>query len=458
MSEAETKPAVAAEPGLLRRVGRAAWRARRPIVIVAAVAVLAAGAVLGVMKLLEPRPPSGLLASLDLPKKNNCGKDLVQFKRPPRSDDIWVFPLDSTWHHTRPCLDNLRVAAESQPADAPIHDFIYNQVLFILSQKPVRFYSNGGDGKQLFLGDVIDSNRKIDFGKFDRIVYVNHFDVAHNSMSHVDLMIFMFMAATTYLSAPEPQPERAAIYEALGRAVINVVLDPVEERGLRTRTACELRDGANCSWFHAVTNRYRPASNVGGTLNKDLQVIRDLYRGMLVLEKLQAMSPTPVREAEIAEMRSATTEGINQLVYSAGIKGGAPVPNLFEYIAVDPEGKPIENSWLFYAINVQKKRGYFLQREYWKNCSYHIKDMLHLFYILKDSGHLADTSGFREPSDYLGGKSLLDFIVDSYTDKVDGPDGLYKDSPTRPNGNYLACQEGYKDPAPKNVVQYLRDY
>ena len=49
-------------------------------------------------------------------------------------------------------------------------------------------------------------------------------------------------------------------------------------------------------------------------------------------------------------------------------------------------------------------------------------------------------------------------IVDSYTDKVDGPDGLYKDSPTRPNGNYLACQEGYKDPAPKNVVQYLRDY
>ena len=75
----------------------------------------------------------------------------------------------------------------------------------------------------------------------------------------------------------------------------------------------------------------------------------------------------------------------------------------------------LANSWLYYGINLQKKRGYFLQREYWKNCSYHMKDMLHLYAILTETGNLADTSGLTAPSSYLGGKSLLDYIVDTYT-------------------------------------------
>ena len=61
--------------------------------------------------------------------------------------------------------------------------------------------------------------------------------------------------------------------------MISVVTDTIPEKGLRTRTQCELRPELQCSWFHAVTNRYRPTSNTGGTLNKDLQVIRDLNRG-----------------------------------------------------------------------------------------------------------------------------------------------------------------------------------
>ncbi len=447
-----------AAAGFLGAVARGVWRFRLLLAIVAAAVVVAVGGVIAAKEILRPRPPADLVASLGLPKKNNCGDELVQFKRPPRSDDIWVFPLDGTWHHTRPCLDNLRVAAADQAVDAPIHDFIYNQVLFILSQKPVRFYSHGGDGKQQFLGEVLDADRQIDFSKFDRVVYVNNFDVAHNSMSHVDLMIFMFNAADVYRNGPNPDPARAAVYEALGEAVIRVVLDTVPERGLRTRTECELRPGEHCSWFHAVTNRYRPAANVGGTLNKGLQVIRDLYRGSLVLEKVDAAAPDPHRETLIKAMRDATAEGINQLVYSAGIKGGAPVPNLFEYIPVNEAGKPIQDSWLFYAINVQKQRGYFLRRAPYKNCSYHYKDMLHLYFILKDSGHLADMSGFREPSEYLGGKSLLHFILDSYTDKVDGPDGLYKDSPTETNGNYLGCKEGFRDPPPQHTIDYLRDF
>ena len=64
----------------------------------------------------------------------------------------------------------------------------------------------------------------------------------------------------------------------------------------------------------------------------------------------------------------------------------------------------------------------------------------------------------REPSEYLGGKSLLHFILDSYTDKVDGPDGLYKDSPTETNGNYLGCKEGFRDPPPQHTIDYLRDF
>ena len=97
-------------------------------------------------------------------------------------------------------------------------------------------------------------------------------------MSHVDLMIFMFAAAENYLVGPNPNPELGHIYEALGDAVISVALDPVAEKGLRSRSQCALRPELQCSFFHAVTNRYRPTSDTGGTLNKALQVVRDLNR------------------------------------------------------------------------------------------------------------------------------------------------------------------------------------
>ena len=45
-----------------------------------------------------------------------------------------------------------------------------------------------------------------------------------------------------------------------------------------------------------------------------------------------------------------------------------------------------------------------------------------------------------------------------YTGKLDGPDGLYKDTPTVPDGSYAGCKEGFKPPAPQFVVDYLRDY
>ena len=151
-------------------------------------------AAIAIAYIFRPTPPPGLITALNLPKKNNCGEELVQVKRKPHFD-FWVFPLDGTWHHTRPCLDNLLAAARTQPADAPIHDFIYEQVLFILSQKPVRFYEQD-DPKQKMLAKVVDEETgALDFSKFDRIVYVNKRDIAHNSMSHVDLMIFLFAAA-----------------------------------------------------------------------------------------------------------------------------------------------------------------------------------------------------------------------------------------------------------------------
>jgi len=450
-------PATGQGAGFLRSFGRLLKRFRWPIAIAATVVAIAIVAAIAIPVIFRPTPPPGIIEALNLPKKNNCGEELVQVKRKPQFD-FWVFPLDGTWHHTRPCLDNLLAAARTQPADAPIHDFIYNQVLFILSQKPVRFYQFA-DPKQNMLAKVVDEEtRALDFSKFDRIVYVNKHDIPHNSMSHVDLMIFLFAAAENYLIGENPDPDRGRVYEALGDAVISVVTDTIPEKGLRTRTQCELRPEFHCSWFHAVTNRYRPTSNTGGTLNKDLQVIRDLNRGTMVLDRMQQKVPTDARAALIARLRTAAGEGMNQLVYSAGLKGGAPVPNLFEYIPVTDDGKPIANSWLFYAINVEKQRGYFLQREYWKNCSYHIKDMLHLYAILKEAGSLADTSGFTQPSDYLGGKGLLDYIVDTYTAKLESPEGLYKDSPTQPNGSYLGCLEGYKKPAPKYVVEYLRNF
>jgi hypothetical protein len=431
---------------------------RRPrIMLAAAILAVAAGVLAAVLSLVLPSgPPKGLVVSLDLPKGNACGKKLVAFRRLPEIDR-WAFPLDRTWHHTRPCLRDMLAAAEKQPPDAPIHAFLEDQVLFILSQKPVRFYHHG-DGTQKSLRDVLTPDRDLDFGAFDRVVYVNRRDVAHNAMSHVGLMQSLFEAARIYAVGPHPDPERAAAYQALGQAVVAVALDPVAELGLRTRLPCDLRDGLACSWFHAVTNRNRDASDVGGTLNKNLQVIRDLNRGAIVMAGIQAAAPTPERAALIAELEAATAEGINQLVYSSGLAGPNHTPSLFDYLPRNAGGVPIPKAWLYYAINVPKAKGYYLRREYWKNCSYHVLDMNHLHFILKEGGHLTDTSGFREPAAMLGGKSILHFILDTYLDKLEGPDGLYKDTPTEPDGEYMGCKEGFKPPAPQFVVDFFRDY
>jgi hypothetical protein len=265
------------------------------------------------------------------------------------------------------------------------------------------------------------------------------------------------MAAANYTTGPNPDPARAATYQALADAVISVVTDTVPEKGLRSRSQCDLRPELQCSWFHAVTNRFRKTSDTGGTLNKDLQVIRDLNRSAGNLEKIQEIAPDPARQALIDRLRAASAEGINQLVYSAGLAGPAATPSLFDFIPKDETGKPVQNSWLYYAINVPKKNGYFLRGNVFKNCSYHIKDMLHLYAILDEAGGLTDTRGFREASPHLGGKGILDYIVETYTNKIaDG--GLYQDSATAGLGNYKACKEGYKDPAPQEVVDYLRDF
>jgi hypothetical protein len=421
------------------------------VLAVAAIALAAA------LVLFAPSgPPRGLVASLDLPKSSACGKKLVEFRRLPEIDR-WAFPLDRTWHHTKPCLRDLLAAAESQPPEAPIHAFIADQVLFILSQKPVRFYRHGDDAR-MSLREVLTADLELDFTAFDRIVYTNRRGSAHNAMSHAGLVQSLFEAVRIYATGPNPDPARADAYEAIGTAVIAVVLDPVAEQGLRTRLPCDLREGLHCSWFHAVTNRNRDASDVGGTLNKNLQVIRDLNRGARVLAGIQAVAPTAGRGTLIAGLEKGAGEGINQLVYSSGLAGPNHTPSLFDYLPRNAAGVPIEKAWLYYAINVPKAKGYYLRREYWKNCSYHILDMVHLHFILQEAGHLTDTSGFREPVAMLGDRSILHFILDTYLDKLEGPDGLYKDTPTEPDGEYMGCKEGFKPPAPQFVVDFLRDY
>jgi len=429
-------------------------RVARPLSILAAVFGVATALCLAPTTKVEAgSAPSIDLEQLGLPADGACGTKAVTFRAKKKSPEHTVFEVDLTSAQHRHCLSTLLTAAEKQPKTAPIHDFIYFQVLHNLSNRIVRFYQHGS-AERTGLAHVVDSNEQFNFAKFDRVIFVNKHGLPHNSMAQAKLGSLFFLASLDEFTSKNPDTERANAYLRLGLASYGPVLDEIGEGGLRSRGKCDLKPEYKCSWFHAVTSRSRQDAPLsGGTLNKHLIATARLFESADILSKIDGYIDLDLKPT-IEAYRTAAIEGVNQLSFSSGNRAPGAAPNLIDYIPKTQDGKPVKESWLYYALNPATQKPYFLKHKQYKNCRYHIIDVNSIFTILAEYGSYTDLNGLTQFNPYLG-ESILDFVVDTYRFKQ-SHGGIYTDSETMGDGNFRGCLDGDVGLG-EDVMNYLSD-
>jgi hypothetical protein len=197
------------------------WKRWRVLILSAIVVLVVVSGVVGVgvAWFSGSRSENGaaLAAGLGLPREHACGTGTTVFSPWPGADEVEVFALERTWHWVGQCLRPIldRVGQKKSRAAAN-DDFLFAQVLYVLSRPPVRFYRAGDDDRHR-LDDVLGDDGHIDRSMFDRVVYTNEHEVAHNAMSQGALGGWLRGAARSYARRGD-RPELAAVYEALGNA------------------------------------------------------------------------------------------------------------------------------------------------------------------------------------------------------------------------------------------------
>ena len=422
------------------------WKTVSLSAITAFVSVVA-GNILFATLFTETVSAAPLVDELKLPGDHACGTVTATFQATTGAPKRTVFKLNDDWHTINPCLKSLRNAANNQNATAPIHQFLYYQTLYVLSQPDVQFSDLAGT-KDWTLKNVVNKKEELDLGKIQRLTYLSDMEEAYDGMGQTDFAIWALSAYKTVLEKKGTNPYHGEVYKALAMASMEVVAAPAASGGLRSQSTCGLQPMYMCSWFHSKTSSAGSAED-GMTLNKHLHVVRDLYDFAQDLKNLSVAESQTYAD----KYSAAAVEGMHQLVYATGIKGGV-APNLFDFVARKPNGEAIQNSWLYYGYSPSGS-GYFLKKTPAKNCGYHKRDINLLVSLFDRMGGLVDTTGFTTPP--VGGnlnKSILVFIVRAYELKVE--DGLYKDSKTSTGGNFLACGEDIGSPITDADLAYLR--
>jgi hypothetical protein len=127
-----------------------------------------------------------------------------------------------------------------------------------------------------------------------------------------------------------------------------------------------------------------------------------------------------------------------------------------DYI-VEHKGEPTKHSWLYYGRNILKRRPYHLDNEdkYYKNCNYHLLALRllddNLRFMQKEG---LGIGGFTKARKRLGGRSLIDFLLDVY--ELKQVDGLYVDSNAKGGGNFWACSPTETRELEPEVIDRLR--
>lgn len=386
--------------------------------------------------LLDDEETRGAIEALGLGPDHRCGDEMTKYRAADGAVETPVFKgKDRPWHDWRPCLEDLRGVA-GPGAPKLVYDTLYNQILYLLSHERIKFYKAGKTGRKR-LSKLVDGGGKLKKDDFDRLVETNDHGLAYSTMDQVDLGITLLRWHKTLLGGPQADDHRTRAYLALGLGALGVVVDEVGDGGLRSKKTCEKDKDLTCAWFHAQTSTSSRDTKVGGTLNKHLYGVRDLYQSGNVLREIDLLKPDAALIDRADRHQKIALQGMNQMVYSAEAKEKGDLPTLMDYIPRH-DGKPIAKSWLYYGRNIVKGSPYFLKENTYKNCGYHVLVIKllqkNLEYMIAEG---ADISGFTKDRADLG-TSVIEFIIDAW--ELKKPD-LYTDSNTKSEGNFLACDE-----------------
>lgn len=126
-----------------------------------------------------------------------------------------------------------------------------------------------------------------------------------------------------------------------------------------------------------MTNRDGKESSAGATLNKHLHAVRDIYRAAEILMDLEAHN-SENHKSTIKQFVQASVEGMQQLIYQPKANKKHEPPNLFDFVPLNSNGKPIQRSWFLYGYNTGSQNAYYLNPDNgaskYKNCGYHVHD------------------------------------------------------------------------------------
>jgi phosphotransferase system HPr-like phosphotransfer protein len=395
--------------------------------------------------------------SYNLPTENACSEfDTLEFNATNDAPAHRVYRLNDVWHQINPCLKFLKGEVSKRAVTDPLYDFIYYQMLYVLSQSEVKFYDKSD--KKMSLKNVVNKNDKLDLSKFERVTYTGSKGQAYDGMGSADFANWTLDMHRIYISKvgagqtlDQFGQEQSASYIAVSLAVMETIITPIDKGGLRTTTTCgEKVDGktAKCSWYHSKTSDNKDPED-GLTINKTLSVVRDLWRYGRDLRKTG--SSELVARAE--KFENAAVEGVHQMVYGKGIKK-SKAPTLFDFVPRDKKGRAIQDSWLYYGLTSEKNKGYYLKNTIEKNCGYHKRNISLLATIFKEFGSEVKMKGFTEKRKDLNSKSILEFMIKAYEIKENGQ--LHKNEDTTAPGNFQRCANETGTEMTPELFAYLR--
>lgn len=277
-----------------------------------------------------------------------------------------LFDVADYWHGLAGCLRGLRDLWSRHGADTsvdlgattlPVHEVVRRQVIGELARPTTGLLDD--DGRRLAFDQVVDER-----GRWQRpptlLVQRNDLGRPYNAMAQGDLAYFLgqfgVLARRTADSGSNRDELRrdSAMYLALSRASIEVNLRPVDQGGLASSSPCA--DGMSCTWYHSVTRRDR-ASAAGGTLNQHLHATRDLAL-LAVLAETEGLP-------DAARYRAGSQAGLAQLLVAPGMRSGASVPNLADFLPHSPD------RLAYYGFGLPEGKGYHLG-SHGRDCNYHL--------------------------------------------------------------------------------------
>ena len=383
-------------------------------------------------------------AMLNLPVDTECAASLISFQVSSGLEAVQVLPYNGkagkeNWHQWMKCLKDLQTMIKSEDATDAQYNFVYHQILYVLANSNVRFYNYSDRANKKPLKKVVSDGLEFDLSKFDRVVYQNDLNQAYNSMSQVGFGLWLLGVHKIFLEKGYGDISTVGSIRHLGLGVLSVIIDKVQNGGLRTRKTCEKDTSLKCSWFHSITSRNK-STNKGNTLNQALTPLRDLDRAADVLLEINRMQPSSDNIILASQFKESVLEGLHHLVFSSGVKKTHSPPNLMDYFVRYSNRNAVKKSWMYYSHDLNKDTGNFLYTGTpHKNCTYHTRNIKLLARILDaNSQQHFILHEFTKPRPRLSDKSILNFMVNAFSLKE--ADGLLTTGARKSGGDYGPCK------------------